>query len=89
MVENDDFTPFIERLADELDEVREDVDAKQHLIEPNAEELRNGWTAETLTAYVAQRTAGAELKNDPHSLHRKQARRPTRQTGYNPLRWRG
>ncbi len=28
--------------------------APPELIEPNAEEARNGWTAETLTAYVAE-----------------------------------
>ena len=81
--------PLIEKLADELDEAQADAMERQPLVEPTAEEARNGWTAESLTRYLAERTAGAALGVDPHSLHRKMARRPRSQNnGYSPHRWR-
>lgn len=76
-------------LADELDQAQETAFAKTDLIEPTKDEKKNGWTAETLTQYVAERNAGAELKTDPHSLERRMERRPRAQnTQYNPHRWR-
>ncbi len=64
--------------------------AKVTLIEPSSEEARNGWTAETLTPYLAEQTAAQAERIDPVSPQRKRARRPTRATsGYRPLRWRG
>lgn len=78
-----------DRLADELDEARDHAISQQPLVEPTDEEKRNGWTAETLTAYLAERKAGQDLSIDVDSLQRKLARRPTQQNHrYNPLRWR-
>lgn len=58
-------------------------------VEPTEEEKKNGWTAETLTAYLVERLAGQSLAVDVNSLHRKVARRPNVQNHrYNPLRWR-
>ena len=63
--------------------------AETPLIEPNEEEKRNGWTAETLTAYVQEQTAARELKVDPMSAMNRAGRRPTRANSkYNPHRWR-
>ncbi len=60
------------------------------LIEPSPDEARNGWTAETLTTYLADQTAAQAERIDPVSVARKRARRPTRaSSGYRPLRWRG
>lgn len=82
--------PLIDKLADELDEAQRNASEEQPQIEPTEEEKRNGWTAETLTEYLATRNAGQSLDADPDSLHRKLARRPTVQNHrYNPLRWRG
>lgn len=82
--------PLSERLADELDETRRDVDGAQHLVVPTDEEKRNGWTAEALTEYVAEREAGAALAVDPHSLQRRVASRPRAQNSkYDAHRWRG
>jgi len=50
-------------------------------IEPSEEERRNGWTEETLSAYVAERRAAEAMLIDPQA-RRKQ--RPTRTEGY---RW--
>ncbi len=59
-------------------------------VEPSADEARNGWTAETLTTYLAEQTAAQAERIDPASVARKRARRPTRaNSGYRPLRWRG
>ncbi len=85
-----EITPLHERLGDELDKAQETAFDRHELVEPTDEERRNGWTAETLTQYIADRAAAAELKTDPHSLHRRLARRPTRQNHkYSPHRWRG
>lgn len=66
----------------------------QPRVEPTKEEERNGWTAETLTAYLNEQNAAAQQKIDPNSKFRKMQRRPKRQNGvwngmYRPLRWRG
>ena len=56
------------------------------MIEPTKEERSNGWTAETLTAYLTQR----ESEQKDYALSGKQARdaRPTRaQTEYDPHNW--
>ncbi len=91
-----------DKLADELDAVHAhalddsqhvDLDSgelTQELIEPTADEKKNGWTAETLTSYLIERRAGQSLDVDPNSLQRKMGRRPIEQDHkYNPLRWRG
>lgn len=53
-------------------------------IEPTADERRNGWTAETLTAYVAERRAAQSLWFDP--AHPSRRRIPTRTAGPG-LKW--
>ena len=57
-------------------------------VEPTPDEARNGWTAETLTEYVRERTAAQSLRIDPMSTVR---RTPPRRANsvYRPLRWRG
>ena len=78
-----------DELADELDQTQDLAFEKTALIQPTKDELKNGWTAETLTQYVAERNAGAELRTDPHSLHRRMKQRPRVQNiQYNPHRWR-
>lgn len=66
------------------------TESVQKPIEPTDEERRNGWTAKTLTAYLADRQAGQSLSLDIHSSQRQAARRPREQNHrYRPLRWRG
>ena len=58
------------------------------LIEPTPDEAKNGWTAETLTAYHAEQKAAQALRIDPNSAIRRV--RPQKANGrYSPLRWRG
>lgn len=84
-----DFTSLGEKLYRELDATQRSALEGQPLIEPTEEEKRNGWTAETLTNYLAERRAGQSLKADPNSLHRKAGNRPSVQnTTYSPHRWR-
>jgi hypothetical protein len=87
---DEEFPSLSDQLADELDDIRDYADKTQELIEPTDEEKRNGWTAETLTEYIAERRAGQSLHADPNSLQSRIARRPaeTNHT-YNPHRWRG
>lgn len=60
------------------------------LIQPTDEEARNGWTPETLTAYLNEQRAVQSLRIDPHSALNRRARRPTRANNrYRPQRWRG
>lgn len=55
------------------------------LIEPTDDELRNGWTAKTLTAYHAEREqARAAVISDRPPLKPRMAK-----SKYRPLRWRG
>ena len=57
------------------------------LIEPTDEEKRNGWTAETLTAYVHEQRAAQTVRIDPKSFSRQA--RPTRANSkYSPFKWR-
>jgi hypothetical protein len=49
---------------------------EQPLVEPTAEEARNGWTAQALTAYLAERTAAQTMKLDGASLLRRLQNRP-------------
>jgi hypothetical protein len=90
MPEFDDFPTLADRLADELDEAFEAADANQELVEPTEDERRNGWTAETLSQYLAEQRAGQSLRIDPHSLQNRVAARSSEQNHrYNPHRWRG
>lgn len=82
-------TPLSDRLYRELDQAQREALLRQELIEPTEDEKRNGWTAETLTQYLAERSAGQSLSVDINSLHRRIARRPDVQNHrYNPHRWR-
>jgi len=81
---------MIDKLESERDTVRRESVKTQTLVEPTEEERRNGWTAKTLTAYLAERQAGQSLSADVNSLHRQRARRPSKQNHqYRPHRWRG
>jgi hypothetical protein len=78
-----------DRLFDELDQAQAVALENQPVVEPTKDEKRNGWTAEALTDYLAERSAGQEVKADPFSVHRKAGTRPSVQnTGYSPHRWR-
>ena len=56
------------------------------MIEPTAEERKNGWTAETLTEYLDGRAA--EKQKYMLSGARARDARPTRaQSEYNPHEW--
>ena len=57
-------------------------------IQPTAEEARNGWTAETLTAYHAEQKASQTLRIDPGSTVRRKAPPVRANSKYSPLRWR-
>lgn len=82
-------TPLRDKLYEELNDAQQGVLETQVPVEPTDEEKRNGWTTESLTAYLAERQAGQELAIDVNSLHRRLARRPTEQNHrYNPKRWR-
>lgn len=57
---------------------RASIDVPEGLVEPSAEEARNGWTAETLTVYVNERLAAQAVAVDPASLARRHAAQPLR-----------
>ena len=67
---------LFDRLADEFRAVLGYAEREQRLIEPTAEEAANGWTAEALTAYMAERAAGQSLAADAGSLQRRAGARP-------------
>ena len=58
------------------------------LIEPTAEETRNGWTAQTLTDYHHGQKAAQSLRIDPSSVLRRKAPPVRANSKYRPLRWR-
>jgi hypothetical protein len=75
---------------EEFLEALETAEAATPLVQPTADEARNGWDAASLTAYLAEQQASASLRVDPRSTMNRQARRPKRQNDrYRPLRWRG
>lgn len=56
-------------------------------IEPTKDEIRNGWTARTLAAYMRERDLAAAARNDPHSPQRRV--KPDRANAkYSPHNWR-
>ncbi len=55
------------------------------LIEPTADEAKNGWTAETLTKYLQERAQAQTLT----ALHRPPAKPTRANSKYSPHRWRG
>ena len=64
--------------------------AAQPVVEPTEDERRNGWTSETLTAYLVDQRAAQSLRINPNSAMNRRARRPDKQNGrYRPLRWKG
>lgn len=88
-IERPEIVPLSEKLYEELDAVQKEALAKQELVEPTDEERKNGWTTETLTAYLTERLAGQSLTIDVHSIQRRMGRRPNEQNHqYRPLRWR-
>ena len=88
-VEYSEITPLRDRLDSVLDATRRETLARQEIIEPTEDEKKNGWTAKTLTKYLAERAAGQSLAVDVNSLHRRVARRPDVQNHrYRPHRWR-
>lgn len=81
--------PLADRLAEEVSEAQREALKNKQIIEPTEEERKNGWTAQTLTAYLSERQAGQSLAIDVNSLYRKIDRRPREQNHqYRPLRWR-
>ena len=65
------------------------LDAQPHeLVEPTADEAKNGWTAETLTAYVAEQKAAQTLRIDPSSVLRRKALPKMAHERFSPFRWR-
>ena len=88
-VAEDSRQPLSDRLYAELDDAQRQALGRGGPVEPTEEETANGWTSETLTSYLAERQAASNLAADPHSLHRRLARRPNRQNHkYRVLRWR-
>jgi hypothetical protein len=81
-----EFVPLSERLYVELDDMQRNIEVVR--VEPTPDEIRNGWDADSLSRYLADREAGAQVSIDPRSVHRSAARRPERQVSYSPLRWR-
>ena len=65
-------------------------DEVKPLVQPSPGEVRNGWTPETLTRYLAEQATAQAMRIDPHSVQSRRARRPTRcNNRYRPQRWRG
>lgn len=67
----------------------DEIEATLEPVVPTEIEKRNGWTTETLTAYVAEQAASQSLRLDPHSVTRRKALPRVAKSKYRPLRWRG
>lgn len=78
-----------DRLNEEWDGLFRTAEEETPLIEPTDEEKRNGWDAETLTEYRAERSAAQTIAIDPNSVQRGLMARPHVQNNkYSPFRWR-
>lgn len=65
-----------------------DAEETAERVEPTADEAKNGWTAETLTAYLTEQRAAQATRIDPTGVGRLSP--PMRQNSkYNAKRWRG
>jgi hypothetical protein len=56
------------------------------MVKPTPEEARNGWTEETLTAYIEERQRQQLEAADPKHPRRR-VRPMTANGAYNPLKW--
>ena len=65
------------------------AEASRPPMEPTAEDVRNGWSAQALTAYHAEQAASQSLRMDPSSVLRRKPRPIRANSKYRPLRWRG
>lgn len=74
-----------EKEQEEYDEALNNV--QRESVEPTEEEIRNGWTSETLSEYLTERKASQSVSMDWGSLNRKVL--PDRQNHkYNVKHWR-
>lgn len=79
-----------EQMGEEFRKTLKTADDSQEMVEPTEAEARNGWTAESLTSYLAEQKASQSIRSDPNSMGRRAARIPRRANSkYRPLRWRG
>jgi hypothetical protein len=77
----------LKKIWQEIEEARAQAAAEIQPVVPNEDERRAGWDEESLTAYVAERNAAADLKIDKNSMFRRN--RPHEQNHrYRPHRWR-
>ena len=53
---------FVERLKNRFNAIKSDAQSKNGLIEPTEHEKKNGWTAETLSEYIAEMEADASMR---------------------------
>jgi len=76
-------------MADDREQFLKILDAQEAapVVIPNAEEARNGWTPETLTAYIAEQKAASGVRLNPHSVMRRKPRPTTTNYRYSPLKW--
>lgn len=78
-----------DKLNDEFDGVFRTAEIETPIIEPTDEEKNNGWDAESLAEYRAERAAAQTIEIDPHSTQRRLSARPAEQNNkYSPFRWR-
>tara|TARA_R110002124_G_scaffold226616_1_gene391825 strand:+ start:113 stop:364 length:252 start_codon:yes stop_codon:yes gene_type:complete len=78
-----------DRLNEEWDNAFGSAQENTPTIEPTEDEKHNGWDAESLAVYRAERMAAQTLAIDPSSTQRRLEARPAVQNNkYSPFRWR-
>ncbi len=77
---------LLKRLNEEWARALRAARSSTPLVEPTEAEKKNGWTAEKLTDYIAERKAATALQQDPHSAVRTRPRNPRWQNGRR-LKW--
>ncbi len=81
--------PWLKRTSGAAESEPQQAEAPApELIEPTEEEAKNGWTAEALTAYVAERSRAQDgiIMFDPK--YRRRARPRWANSRYSLFRWR-
>ena len=58
-------------------------------VEPTPDEIKNGWTKETLALYIAERESAQAGKYSFDPMFRPPVKPMVANSKYNPLRWRG
>ncbi len=76
-------------MTDDREQFQADIEESEGspLVQPSPEEERNGWTPETLTAYLAEQKAASNIRINPTSALRGNKKPRVANSRYRVFEW--